>query len=76
MSALARNNYIPLVDRDSGKKTYPIWLLTNPKYPNVVNGIWRSVLDEIQDNIYQKIQVRVDTTDIYIRSVVVDCFNH
>ena len=52
---------MPLVDRDAGNKTYQIWLLTNPKYPNVINGIWRSVLDEIQDETYPEIQARIDT---------------
>lgn len=73
MSALARNTYIPLVDRESGYKTCSIWLLTNPKYPAVVNDIWKHVLDEIQDKVYREIQARIDTTNIYIRSVVGDC---
>ncbi len=73
MSALARNIYIPLVEQESGHKTFPIWLLTNPKYPDVINDIWRSVLDEIQDKVYREIQARIDTTNIYIRSVVGDC---
>ena len=73
MSGLARDKFIPLVDRDSGDWTYPIWLLVNPKYPAVVNDIWRHVLDEIQDKVYREIHSRIDTTNIYIRSVVSDC---
>jgi len=70
---LGRDKYIPLVNRDSGNKTYPIWLLINPKYPTVINNIWRHVLDEIQDKVYREIHSRIDTTDIYVRSVVCDC---
>lgn len=62
-----------MVDRDSGDKTYPIWLLINPKYPAVINDVWRHVLDEIQDKVYRGIHARIDTTNIYIRSVVKDC---
>ncbi len=73
MSGFTRDKYIPLVDRDSGNKTYPIWLVVNPKYLAVVNDIWRHVLDEIQDKVYREIHARIDTTNIYIRSVVSDC---
>ncbi|WP_289710876.1 hypothetical protein [Desulfosporosinus nitroreducens] len=70
---LARDKYIPLVERDSGDITYPIWLLINPKYPSVINDIWRHVLDEMQDKVYREIHSRIDTNNIYIRSVVGDC---
>ncbi|HBV89319.1 MAG TPA: hypothetical protein DEF42_22320 [Desulfosporosinus sp.] len=70
---LARDKYLPLVNRDSGSKTYPIWLLINPKYPTVLNNIWRHVLDEIQDKVYREIHSRIDTKDIYVRSAVCDC---
>ena len=73
MSGLARDKYIPLVDRDSGDRAYPIWLLINPKYPAVVHDIWGHVLDEVQDKVYREIHSRIDTTKIYIRSVVSDC---
>jgi len=73
LSGLARDKYIPLVERDSGDITYPIWLLINPKYPTVINDIWRHVLDEMQDKVYREIHSRIDTTNIYIRSVVSDC---
>jgi hypothetical protein len=73
LSGLARDKYIPLVDRDLGDKNCPIWLLINPKYPAVVQDIWRHVLDEIQDKIYREIHARIDASNIYIRSVVSDC---
>ena len=73
MSDLASDKLKSLVGRDSGERTYPIWLLINPKYPAVVYGIWRHVLDEIQDKVYREIQTRIDTTNIYIRSAVSDC---
>lgn len=73
LAGLARDKYRPLINRDSGDKTYPIWLLINPKYPAVINNIWRHVLDEIQDKVYREIHSRIDTSDMYIRSVVSDC---
>lgn len=56
--------------RDSGKKTYPIWLLVNPKYTVVRYDIWRPVLDEIQDKVYRELHTRIDTTNIYFRCAV------
>lgn len=59
-------------NRELGKRTYPIWLLFNPKYPEVHRDIWRPVLDVIQDRVYRKLQTRIDTSDIFIRSAVDD----
>jgi len=73
LSGFARDKYIPLVDRDLGDRHYPMWLLINPKYPAVVNDIWGHVLDEIQDKVYRELHARIDTTNLYIRSVVSDC---
>lgn len=75
MSFLSPNRDIPLeekVKRDSGEKSYPIWLLVNPKYPAVRQDIWRPILDEIQDKVYREMQTRIDTPNIYIRSAVSD----
>jgi len=73
LSSLAFNKYIPLIERESGEKAYPIWLLINPKYPTVVHDIWRHVLDVIQDKVYRELHTRIDTTNIYVRSAVSDC---
>ena len=73
MSSLTFNKYIPLTERESGEKAYPIWLLINPKYPTVVHDIWRHVLDVIQDKVYRELHTRIDTTNIYVRSAVSDC---
>lgn len=73
MFNLASDKYKSLVGRDSGEKTYPIWLLVNPKYPGVVSSVWRPVLDEIQDKVYRELHTRIDTKNIYIRSAVSDC---
>lgn len=73
MSGLARDKYLPLLERDLGNINSPIWLLINPKYPTVINEIWRHVLDEIQDKVYRAIESRIDNNNIYIRSVVSDC---
>lgn len=61
------------VERESGERSYPIWLLLNPKYPAVVYSVWRHVLVEIQEKVYREIRTRIDTTNIYIRSAVSDC---
>ena len=58
--------------RDWGEKSYPIWLLINPKYPSVCHELWRPVLDNIQDRVYREMHTRIDTTNIYIRSAVSD----
>lgn len=76
MSSNAIDKYIPLVEkgkkRESGDKTYPIWLLVNPKHPAIRHNIWTPVLAEIQDKVFREIQKRVDTTHIYIRNAVSD----
>lgn len=59
--------------RELGERTYPIWLLINPKYPSVRNDIWRPILDEIQERVFRELQTRIDTSNIFIRSVVGDC---
>lgn len=56
--------------RESGEKSYPIWLLINPKHPAVRYYIWTPVLAAIQDKVYREIHKRIDTTDIYILNVV------
>lgn len=55
-----------------GLRTYPIWLLVNPKYPAVRYDIWRPVLAEIQDRVYRELHLRIDTTNIFIKSAVDD----
>lgn len=74
MSILTVNQYMPLVERmrESGEKTYPIWLLVNPKHPGVRHNIWKHVLAEIQDKVFREIHTRIDTTNIYIRNAVWD----
>jgi hypothetical protein len=57
---------------ESGDRTYPIWLLVNPKYPAIRHYIWTPILVEIQDRIYRELQTNIDTTDIYIRYAVTD----
>lgn len=70
---LSRDNpLLEKIKRDSGEKTYPIWLLVNPKYTSVRNDIWRPVLDEIQDKVYRELSTRIDTSKIYIRTAVSD----
>lgn len=78
MSSLSSSGDIPLlgesikVKRESGDKTYPIWLLVNPKHSAVRHYIWTPVLAEIQDKVYREIRQRIDTSNIYIRNAVCD----
>lgn len=75
LSNLVLNNYLPLVDKtmkESGDKSSPIWLLVNPKYPVVRDDIWNPILDKIQDAVYRKLRKRIDTGNIFIKSVVSD----
>lgn len=58
--------------RELGERTYPIWLLINPKYPAVRHDIWRPILDEIQDRVFRELHTRIDTSNLYIRSAVSD----
>jgi len=58
--------------RELGERTYPIWLLINPKYPAVRYDIWRPILDEIQDRVFRELHTRIDTSNIFIRSAVSD----
>ena len=59
-----------MTKRETGEKTYPIWLLFNPKHPAVRHYIWTPVLAEIQDKVYRELHTRIDTTNIYVRNVV------
>lgn len=59
--------------RESGERTYPIWLLVNPKHPAVCHNIWTPVLAQIQDKVYRELHARIDTSNIYIRNAVDDC---
>ncbi|TGE36257.1 hypothetical protein E4K67_20130 [Desulfosporosinus fructosivorans] len=59
-----------ITTRESGKRSYPIWLLVNPKHPAVRYYIWTPVVEVIQDKVYREIHKRIDTTDIFIWNVV------
>ena len=75
LSSLSLNNSFregEIMKRELGKRTYPIWLIINPKYPAVRHDIWRPVLDEIQDRVFREFQTRIETSNIYIRSAVND----
>ena len=75
MSSSTLNKYTPLVDklkRESGERTFPIWLLFNPKHPVVSHYIWTPVLTEIQDMVYRELHTRINTSAIYFRNVVSD----
>jgi len=67
--------YTPLVDNlkvEAGDRSFPIWLLVNPKYPTDRRDIWAPILYEIQDKVYRKLRKRIDTNRIYIKNAVSD----
>lgn len=75
MSGLALDKEISSVERmkikrETGEKSYPIWLLFNPKHPAIRHYIWTPVLAEIQDKVYRELHTRINTTNLYIRNVV------
>lgn len=75
LSSLTLDKGIPVVQkvkmkRETGERSYPIWLLFNPKHPAVRHYIWTPVLAEIQDKVYRELRTRIDTTNIYIRNAV------
>lgn len=77
MSSLALDKEISSVEkmklkRETGEKSYPIWLLFNPKHPAIRHYIWTPVLAEIQDKVYRVLHTRINTTNMYIRNVVSD----
>ncbi|KJR47243.1 Uracil phosphoribosyltransferase [Desulfosporosinus sp. I2] len=79
MPSLVLNKYSSIdekekrkMKRESGEKTYPIWLLVNPKHPAVRHNIWSPVLAEIQDRVFKEMHMRIDSTNIYVRNAVED----
>ncbi|MDP4159922.1 MAG: hypothetical protein Q8911_09215 [Bacillota bacterium] len=76
MSNFTLNNYSTSVNTamkmESGERSYPIWLLLNPKYPAVRHDIWTPILDEIQDKVYRKLHTRIDTQNIFVKNAVSD----
>jgi len=54
---------------ESGERTYPIWLLFDPRHP-IRHDIWTPILDEVQDKVYRQIHRRVDTSKIFTRNAV------
>lgn len=61
------------VKNETGERSFPIWLLLNPKHPGVLHNIWTPILDIIQDKVYRAIETRIDTTNLYIRNAINDC---
>ncbi|MCB8815838.1 hypothetical protein [Desulfosporosinus shakirovi] len=73
MPSLLLHNYSISVDRmikESGDRSFPIWLLVNPKYPTDVLNIWNPIMYEIQDKVYRKLHARINSRNIYIKNAV------
>lgn len=74
------------MDAEVGNRDFPLWLIgdsnppqwesrlltpLDPRHP-VRHNIWTPILDVIQDRVYRKSRLRVDTSTLYIRNAVVD----
>lgn len=57
--------------RESGEKSFPIWVLFNPKHP-ISHDNWSPVLDEVQDRVYRDMNTRIETANIFFRNAVSD----
>lgn len=75
MFSLALDKYSTLANKmkkESGDRSYPIWLLVNPNNLAVCHDIWAPILDEIQDKIYRKLHTRIDPENIFVKNTVSD----
>ncbi|MCO1602908.1 hypothetical protein [Desulfosporosinus nitroreducens] len=73
MPSLVLDNYSISVDsmmKESGDRSFPIWLLVNPKYPTDVLNIWNPIMYEIQDKVYRKLHARINSRNIYIKNAI------
>ena len=72
------------MDRDSGHKDSPIWLLgdsppetwqdrlavpLDPRHP-ARHNIWTPIIDGIQGRVFQPHRIRVDATKVYVRNAI------
>lgn len=72
------------MNRDSGSRTFPIWLVADsspprweehlrqpldPRHP-ARHNIWTPILEGIQGHLFQADRSRIDTTDLYVRNAV------
>jgi len=75
LSSLVLNNDLTFVDRmnkESGDRSCPIWLLVNPKYPADIYDIWSLIMYEIQDQVYRKLHARINSKNIFIMNTISD----
>ncbi|WP_407311227.1 hypothetical protein [Desulfosporosinus sp. SB140] len=75
MSSLVLTDYSPLdekVKTETGDRSSQIWLLVNPKYPDVRQDIWLPILEVIQDKMFRKLRKRIDTGRIFMKTIVSD----
>lgn len=72
------------MNRETGSKAYPIWLIADsspprweehlqqpldPRHP-ARHSIWTPILEGIQGQVFQAAHTRIDTADLYIRNAV------
>ena len=72
------------MNRDSGSKSFPMWLIADsspPRWENCLvqpldprhparHSIWTPILEGIQSEVFRAVRGRVDTTDLYVRNAV------
>ena len=72
------------MNRDTGSKAFPIWLIADsspprweehlrqpldPRHP-ARHNIWTPILEGIQGHLFQAARSRIDTSDLYVRNAV------
>jgi len=74
LSSLLLDNYtfVNRMRKESGDRSFPIWILVNPKYPADIFNIWDPIMYEIQDKVYRKLHARINSRKIFIKNAVSD----
>jgi hypothetical protein len=75
-----------MMELEVGNRDFPLWLIgdsnpaqwesrlltpLDPRHP-VRHNIWTSVLDVIQNRVYQDARLRIDSSQLYIRNALAD----
>jgi len=75
-----------MMEREVGNRNFPLWLIgdsnptqwqsslktpLDPRHP-IRHNIWTPIIDVIQDRVFRSLEMRIDTSTIYIRNAVND----
>jgi hypothetical protein len=77
------------MERETGLKTFPIWLLGDSEPNNwkniiskpfddrhpIIHNIWTSIADKIQDKMFRSQKSRIDFKNLFIRNSIGDPIN-